>query len=197
MPPEAQTRCLAFAGSRRIAAGTREEVALALKAALEEDEALSPLVLDEATSALVELDLRGTEAEVLRRLADASASTERPQDAPRGRGRPRLGVVAREVTLLPRHWDWLNAQQGGASVALRKLVDAARRSAEGPDRKRRAVEAAYRFMTALAGDERGYEEATRALFAGNRLRFEGQIEAWPPDIRAHLAKLSEAAFEDA
>ena len=91
---------------------------------------------------------------------------------PRGRGRPKLGVVAREVTLLPRHWDWLNSQSGGASVALRKLVEAARLAGDDKDRTRHAQEAAYRFMTALAGNLPGYEEATRALYAADPARFD-------------------------
>ncbi len=78
-------------------------------------------------------------------------TTNQPAE-PRGRGRPKLGVVAREVTLLPRHWDWLNAQPGGASVALRKLVEQARRANGDADRARAAREAAYHFMSAMAGD---------------------------------------------
>jgi hypothetical protein len=100
-----------------------------------------------------------------------------------------LGVVAREVTLLPRHWDWLNGQPGGASVALRKLVEEARRVNESKDRARRSHEAAYRFMSAMAGNLPGFEEATRALFANDPERLEGLIRVWPKDIRTHLVRL--------
>lgn len=118
-----------------------------------------------------------------------------PEAVPRGPGRPKLGVVAREVTLLPRHWEWLNGQPGGASVALRKLVDEARRANDGKDRVRQAREAAYRFMSVMAGNERGFEEATRALFAGDRERFEEFVASWPADVRDHAKRLAAAAFE--
>ena len=114
--------------------------------------------------------------------------------APRGPGRPKLGVVAREVTLLPRHWDWLAQQPGGASVAFRRLVDAARRSGEDGDRVRRAQDAAYRFMSAMAGDRPHYEEAIRALFANDPARFEKLIAGWPADVRDHTLMLAENAF---
>ena len=112
---------------------------------------------------------------------------------PRGRGRPRLGVVAREVTLLPRHWEWLGAQPGGASVALRKLVEAARRASGDLDRSRAARDAAYHFMSAMAGNLPGFEEASRALFADDRRQFVALIAGWPGDIRDHIVKL---AFSD-
>ena len=116
----------------------------------------------------------------------------KPASEPRGRGRPKLGVVAREVTLLPRHWEWLNAQPGGASVALRKLVEAARRTNGDADRLRAARDAAYHFMSAMAGNLTNFEEASRALFADDRRRFTSLIAAWPPDIRDHVAKLAYA-----
>ncbi len=132
--------------------------------------------------------------------ATASIDAARPSPAMdelepiRKAGRPKLGVVAREVTLLPRHWDWLAQQQGGASVTLRKLVEAARRSNEGADRKRHAAERTYRVMNALAGNEVGFEEALRALYAGDQARFNQQISAWPVDIQTYLQRLSANAF---
>src|SRR5690606_32812994 len=113
-----------------------------------------------------------------------------------GPGRPRLGVTAREVTLLPRHWDWLASQPGGASVALRKLVEAALREAEGPDRTRRSRETAYRFMTAVAGDLQGYEEAVRSLFAGDGAGFDAQTDAWPQGVRAYVRRLAAPGWSD-
>jgi hypothetical protein len=124
------------------------------------------------------------------RLAQGSAQGASAPEPPRGPGRPKLGVVAREVTLLPRHWEWLNAQPGGASVALRKLVEEARRQNGEKDRVRRARETAYRFMAAMAGNYESFEEAARALFAGDRPRFATMIAAWPQDIRDHATKLA-------
>ncbi|OAJ63963.1 DUF2239 family protein [Paraburkholderia ginsengiterrae] len=200
MTPHPAT-CTAFEGHRRIASGTLPEVALAVSAVLARGEQAPVLVFDDITSRPVEFDLRGTPDEIVARLASAdSTQATAPNagasedDAPRGRGRPKLGVVAREVTLLPRHWDWLNGQSGGASVALRKLVDAARAASENKDRQRAAQEAVYRFMTALAGNLPLYEEATRALYAGDRARLGEIVAAWPEDVREHVSRLAERAF---
>ena len=192
----AARRCVAFAGTRRIAAGALADVALATKAAVDRGERAPVLVFDEETSEPVELDLRGTPDDVLRRLPRSEPSAERQTSppAPRGPGRPRLGVVAREVTLLPRHWEWLAAQPGGASVALRRLVDEARRERGPADRVRQGREAAYRFMSAMAGNEPGFEEATRALFAGDAARFDATTAAWPADVRAHARRLAASTF---
>jgi hypothetical protein len=164
-------------------------VALKIKEALEQGERNPVLIFDDSTSELVEVDLRGSAEEVLGRLAGPSE-----HEQTRGPGRPKLGVVAREVTLLPRHWEWLSQQPGGASVALRKLLEEARRVNADKDRQRQAEEAAYRFMSAMAGNEPGYEEALRALFGGNRVRFEEMVARWPQDVREHAIGLAAAAF---
>jgi hypothetical protein len=186
----------AFAGHQRIASGALTDVALRTKEVLETAGHAPVLIFDNATSRQVEIDFRGTLADVRDRLERQTAAVvkEAPEAPRTGPGRPKLGVVAREVTLLPRHWDWLNGQPGGASVALRKLVEEARKANEGKDRARQAQEVAYRFMSALAGDLPHFEEATRALFAGDRPRFEEQIGAWPEDVRAHSLQLADAAF---
>jgi len=188
----------AFMGHQRLAAGPLAEVALAVMTAARTPGAEPIIIFDDATGRPIDLDLRGTERDILARLpspapqpetaADAAATTE-----PRGRGRPKLGVVAREVTLLPRHWEWLNAQPGGASVALRKLVEDARRANGDRDRARAARDAAYHFMSVMAGNLGGFEEASRALFADDRRRMAGLIAGWPDDIRDHVVKL---AFSD-
>ena len=120
---------------------------------------------------------------------------DEPAPVARSAGRPKLGVVAREVTLLPRHWEWLNSQPGGASVALRKLVEQARKANETPDRIRQSREAAYRFMNALAGNLPHFEEALRALFGGNQRGFDQLIHTWPPDIRDYALKLALESFK--
>ncbi|SPE36395.1 conserved hypothetical protein [Candidatus Sulfopaludibacter sp. SbA6] len=190
MDKDRQTLCTAFEGARRIASGDLKEVALKAKKALDRGAQAAVLIFDDISSELIEVDFRGTAADVAKRLAPVTPEVEEP----RGPGRPRLGVVAREVTLLPRHWDWLNSQPGGASVALRKLVEEARRTYAGRDRIRRAQESAYRFMSAMAGNEPGFEEATRALFAGNPKRFDEMSGKWPKDIADHAKNLASAAF---
>lgn len=189
--------CTAFAGTRRLAAGPVRDVARAVKIHVDAHPESQVLVFDHTTAQPVEFDLRGTVGDVLARLDPTAPSATQPAESesrPRGPGRPKLGVIAREVTLLPRHWDWLAAQPGGASVTLRKLVEDARRAAEGADRRRVAQEAAYRFMSAMAGDAAGFEEATRALFAADAVAFESLTQSWPADVRDFARELASRAF---
>src|SRR6185312_15767820 len=180
-------RWTAFRNETRIATGSPHDVVTTVKTEGED----GVLVFDDATGKPVDLDLRGSLDECLQRVA------RHPEEPViRKPGRPKLGVVPREVTLLPRHWEWLARQPGGASVALRKLVDEARRVHGEKDRRREAQSAAYRFLSALAGNERGFEEAARALFAGNRERFSEVTAAWPHDIRDHAVRLALAAFAE-
>ncbi len=194
----AEAPYVAFSGTTHVGSGPLVEVALAAKRALENDRRAQVLVFDNATGRVVDLDYRGSADDLARRVASAPAAGD-PRSvgevARRGRGRPRLGVVSREVTLLPRHWEWLAEQPGGASVALRRLVDEARRTHAGRDRLRRAQDATLRFMTAMGGNEPGFEEATRALYAGRRERFRSCIAAWPADVRDHARALAQRAFE--
>jgi hypothetical protein len=196
MDTASHTTWIAFAGSSRIAAGSPCDVATAVKHFVDTNPTAGVLVFDVATSLPVELDLRGNLATVLEHLSVPS-ELESPTELPpqtSARGRPRLGVVAREVTLLPRHWEWLATQPGGASVALRKLVEQARRASADVEHLRQAQEAAYRFMSAMAGNEPGYEEAARALFAGELARMREYVDQWPRDVRNHTLALAEIAL---
>ncbi|AVO42902.1 DUF2239 family protein [Simplicispira suum] len=180
MTATAQT-LTAFVGFERIAKGSRKEVF----AQLRQYSGSAPLLIfDDTNGALVDLDLR------------EPAQEPTAAEAPRSVGRPKLGVVAREVTLLPRHWDWLGRQPGGASVALRRLVEEARRIHHGRDTVREAREAAYRFMTAMAGSLEGFEEAARALFAGDQERFLALVAVWPEDVGTYLQGLAAAAWSE-
>ena len=198
MNPAPKAACIAFEGDRRIASGDLRAVARAAKEVLDRHKDTAILVFDGATSSPIEIDFRGTVAEIVARLPQTAGmpatAEDTPSSAPRGPGRPKLGVVAREVTLLPRHWDWLAQQPGGASVALRKLVEAARRTGEDGHQVRRAQEATYRFMSTMAGNKPHYEDAIRALFANDLVRFEKLIAAWPADVRDHARMLAETAF---
>lgn len=195
--------CIAFSSDKLLFAGPVAEVAIAIRRSAKTDDTV--LVFDDATGRVVDLDLRGTDTEIVERLsqppktlagryrpkADISDATpsEEGQDQ-KSRGRPKLGVVAREVTLLPRQWEWLAGQPGGASAALRRLVDEARKAMDPYRQRRAAQETAYRFMQAIAGNLPGYEEATRALFADDRPALEERLASWPADIRTYALRLA-------
>ncbi|WP_128102021.1 DUF2239 family protein [Paenibacillus sp. DCT19] len=189
--------CTAFLGNKRVAEGTLQQVAANVKDTLEDGEIAQLLIFDNSTGKPIDVDFRGSAAEVLQRLNNQAGDVpdvEENEQPTRRVGRPKLGVVSGEVTLLPRHWDWLKSQPGGASVTLRKMIDQARRSGEKESRLRAAQEATYRFMTAMAGDFPHHEEALRALYAGNEELLYQCIEDWSPDIRDHVRSLAENAF---
>ena len=182
-----ENTCTAFEGTEQIASGPLRHVAEIAKRVFDRGEQAPLLIFDDQTSELIEIDFRGSWTEMASRLPNSAETT-------RGPGRPRLGVVAREVTLLPRHWEWLSSQPGGASVALRKLVETARRANAGRDLIRQGQEATYRFTSALAGNAPGFEEACRALFAGDATRFDSLVQSWPKGIREHTLRLAARAF---
>lgn len=193
----------AFAYGKYLASGELDQVALKAKEVIDADPHATVLIFEDATSHTTEVDFRGTVDDVLKRLskmagreASPTEATEADQVAPRGPGRPKLGVVSREVTLLPRHWEWLNKQPGGASVALRKLVEEAKRAGKGKELMKQSQESCFRFMSVMAGNRPNFEEAVRALFAADRSRFSELIENWPIDIRDHAKKLAANVFTD-
>ncbi|MGW8203993.1 DUF2239 family protein [Sphingomonas bisphenolicum] len=165
----------AFAGELWIATGDEGEIRAALSAMGDAEQAV--LLFDDATGRQVDIDLRGPAV-----------------NAPRGRGRPKLGVQSREITLLPRHWDWLATQPGGASATVRRLVEAARKADTEQPSPRAAMDAAYHFMTAMAGDRPGYEAAIRALYAKDEQLFNSLSQDWPSGIRDHARALAAPAF---
>jgi hypothetical protein len=198
MAPHTPPTWISFARQKRIAYGSPREVATLVKEFSDAHPNVPLLIFDAISGQVAELDLRGSVASVLRRVphqvGSGSPEVSGPEvNPPRGPGRPRLGVIAREVTLLPRHWDWLASQPGGASVALRKLVERAQRYSKESDRVREATEAAYRFMHSMAGDEPGFEEASRALFANDLPTLRDHLAKWPKDVRAHVLTLAERA----
>ena len=188
-------RCTAFSGPQRIASGELRHVAMKAKQAFDLHPDRPVLVFDDADARTIEVPLELPAADLLRLLAQPQLSASADAaPVPRKPGRPKLGVVAREITLLPRHWDWLAAQPGGASVALRRLVEDARKVSSADDRRRAAQEATFRFMQAMAGDAPGFEDAARALFAGDVARFEEQVARWTDDVRDHATWLATDAF---
>jgi predicted ester cyclase len=181
---------VAFLGPRRVATGPLREVLLVLKRRFDEQRSEQLLVLELETGRQLQLDLGGAVDEVLER----AVSKQR-----RGPGRPRLGVTSREISLLPRHWEWLEQQSHGASGSLRRLVEHAMKLTPGKERARRLRAALAQFLSAVAGDRPNYEEASRALFGGDMPRFEELIQRWPKDIRdyaVHLARQAGRADEE-
>jgi uncharacterized protein len=172
----------AFQGTTRIAFGPLAEVARSVHHAVAAHARQEILTFEDANGRVIDLNLSGTAEDVATRYTIAPDT--------RARGRPKLGVTAREVTLLPRHWDWLATQPGGASAALRRLVETARRTSAAGDRRRTAQEAAYRVMQALAGDLPGYEEALRTLFADDPEGYDRNIATWPEDVRRYCRALA-------
>jgi hypothetical protein len=179
----------AFLGEALIASGSIERIIPIVKARFDQGEGSLFLIFEDQSGRQVDFDLGGTVNEVLARTLPGRSRS--------GPGRPKLGVVSREISLLPRHWDWLEEQPNGASAALRRLVDQARKREPGEQRARLAREAAGRFMSAMAGNFPGYEEASRALYAGNRSRFEELTLNWPRDIREYIWSRAEEGFLDA
>lgn len=188
-----QASCTAFDHQRLIASGAPIDVIRAAKQALDAGASGPVLIFDDRSSRQIEIDFRGSVDDVLARLQPDAAAAE---TAARGPGRPKLGVVPREVTLLPRHWDWLGQQPGGASAVLRRLVEQSLRGNDVAERARQAIEAVDRFMQVMAGDLPDYEEASRAFYRGERKRFGTLTAAWPQDVRHHLLQLAAIAWDE-
>jgi uncharacterized protein len=188
---------IAFIGNDRITQGSPHVVIHAVHAIVGVQGENNLLLFDAVTSARIDIDWRTDLLTILKQYAtehveitDNSAS-ENP--APRQAGRPKLGVVAREITLLPRHWEWLSTQTGGASVTLRKLVEQAQRQSKNADQRRLAQESTYRFMSTMAGNNVGFEEATRALFAGDMGKLRAIVASWPSDVARHCLHLAQTS----
>jgi hypothetical protein len=199
---------VAFQGFQRLGLGSLEQVATLCFESKWEDLRTRISVYEDETGRVVDVDLSGTEEEVLARLGqstedeDVAAETETaPKEPPvrRKPGRPKLGVVSREVSLLPRHWSWLSEQRGGASAMLRRLVELAKKNESSESIQRRVVDAAHRFLWDIAGDQPHFEELSRALYAANLEEVRALSAGWPEGIRhqldRYLARHKEAASE--
>ena len=177
---------MVFDGDNCLASGALVSALTVLKARFDGGTGGAMLVFDAETGRQVDFALTGSLEEVLAR--------SKPAPPRAGPGRPKLGVVAREISLLPRHWQWLEGQPNGASAAIRRLVDEARNRDPHKEQARLAREATGRFLTAVAGNRAGFEEALRALYAGNREGFEGRVAEWPADILVHASRMAEPAW---
>ena len=186
----AATCFVAFAGTSIVARGALSDVVRRSKERLDGGEEERLALFDDVTGRPLDIDFSGSAAEVHARLATHPLAVP-PESEPgqrRGPGRPKLGVVCREVSLLPRHWGWLAEQRGGASAALRRLVDAARKGNEAQEGSRKVIDATHRFMWDMAGDQPDFEEASRSLFAQDFDTFAELISKWPEGIREQLQR---------
>jgi hypothetical protein len=183
----------AFDGTTRIFRGTFQEVVLKVKEHIGRAQNSSVLIFSDGTGKTMDFNFQGGMKDVRRRLEIYVSKQESAATA--GPGRPRLGVISREVSLLPRHWEWLASQPGGASASLRRLVEEARKRSSTHTSVKEAQERAYRFMSVIAGDMKGYEEALRALYKADHKNFLLHLQDWPVDVRSHVVALAKPVFE--
>lgn len=188
----------AFEGSKLLTRGPLDKVILKTKHRLEKEPEASILIFSDSTGRTIDFNFHGTEVDVLKRLeiyVSGDASGEDSTKLASGPGRPKLGVVSREVSLLPRHWEWLANQTGGASATLRKLIEFEQKKSGGGLTLKQAQERVYKFMSVLAGDLEGYEEALRALYRKDGDSFQTHIKKWPRDVKAHTLTLAASIFD--
>jgi hypothetical protein len=190
---EILTSYTAFEGNKLILQGSLAEVILKIKKRLGKSNNSPILIFSDTTGQTIDFNFQGTEKDVLKRL-ETFVSGGAPKETS-GPGRPKLGVIAREVSLLPRHWEWLATQSGGASATLRKLVDDAKKKFVDGNTVKQAQERTYKFMSVMAGDLKGYEEALRALYKRDQKKFLAHIEDWPNDLKTHATELAISIFE--
>ncbi len=193
---DSTTTYYAFDAQQLVAQGAKVDVAEVVKNYIKQNDTTNILYFDGTNGRQVNMDLRTREGEAAAAYSASSAAIDNlnPNDSKKPRGRPKLGVIGREVTLLPRHWQWLETQRGGSSAALRRLIDEARKSGAEEDRIRQSQDSANRFMYAMAGDLKGFEEAVRALYACDRARFDMETASWPVDIRNCAREFAASAF---
>ncbi|MBZ0266003.1 DUF2239 family protein [bacterium] len=179
----------AFLHNKIIASGKIDEVVSVARQKINQGENARIAIFDDETAYVIDIDFRGSEADVLGRLNDHPMLQQKPESqTKRSPGRPKLGVVPREVGLLPRHWEWLSSQRGGASAALRKLVDEARQRGQAKELIRKTEEAAHRFMWDMASNSPDFEEASRAFYAHNFDTFQDYMKNWDDDIVEYIMK---------
>jgi hypothetical protein len=188
--PETYT---AFEETKRIAQGKLQEVVLKIKKHLGRTENSSILIFSDLTGKTMDINFHGTEKDVLKRL-EVFVSQQDGETVSSGPGRPKLGVVSREVSLLPRHWEWLAIQPGGASATLRKLIEDAKKKSGSASTTKQVQESVYRFLSVIAGNLEGYEEALRALYKADHKNFSLHIQSWPTDVKKHVMEMAKPIF---
>ncbi len=172
----------AFYGNTQIATGLLADMLSKTTSFLQEKQASrndseTLLIFNERTGGQIDFDLRGSIEDILERALPK-----------RSAGRPKLGVTSREITLLPRHWQWLESQAKSASASLRLLVEEAMKQDGGEADIKKNLAVTDRIMMTMAGDLAHFEEASRALNQRNVERFEDSVASWPEDIKQYLLK---------
>jgi hypothetical protein len=190
---DAQETYTAFEGTTRLFRGTIEQVVLQIKERLGRAENSSVLIFSDNTGKTMDFNFQGKVKDVLKRLEIYVSKQNCGPVA--GPGRPKLGVISREVSLLPRHWEWLANQSGGASATIRKLIEDAKKRSSAHTSIKHVQERVYRFMSVIAGDMTGYEEALRALYKADRKNFLLHMRDWPTDVRTHVVEMAKPIFE--
>lgn len=184
----------AFNNTNKLANGPLIEVIMAMKTAIIENQNAKILCFLDENGAMIDFDLSGSNEQIIARLLTqfkAPSTSEQIEiiETQSKAGRPKLGVIAKEVTLLPRHWEWLGAQNGGASATLRRLVEIAAKESIGIAARKNAQNATYRFLQNIAGDFENYEEVLRAIFADDFEKMRNLMKNWPQDIQNYAQKL--------
>lgn len=182
----------AFLGDAILAQGNLEEVVLKIKKQMGKADHSEALLFNDSTGKVMDFNFQGTREDVEKRLEVYRAPDSSPSRS--GPGRPKLGVVSREVSLLPRHWEWLAAQPGGVSVTLRLLIEEAKKKSESSVTIKQLQERTYQVMFTLAGDLEGYEEAVRALYKKDRKNFLEHQSSWPSDVKKYILKVAQGIF---
>lgn len=183
----------AFETHKILSQGSLEDVVLKVKKRLEKSPESQIVIYSDVTGKSMDFNFQGSEKEVLKRL-EVYTTPESADEASTGPGRPKLGVISREVSLLPRHWEWLATQSGGASNTLRKLVEESMKKTSGVQTVKTAQERTYKFMSVEAGDLENYEEALRALYRKDKEKFTSDIKTWPRDVQKHILELAKPVF---
>lgn len=183
----------AFQNNNMLTSGQPWEVAIALKAAMKVDRESEFLCFDDSKGSFIDLNLSGSYEDIIERYKPAEPTSQKNKHSKAGR--PSLGVISKEITLLPRHWEWLAQQESSASATLRKLVETAIKSNSQEELVRQAKATTDRFMISMLGDEINYENAARALYRGDKVQFRDLTRRWPADLRHHVMRLSAPVFQ--
>ena len=176
----------AYGPTSCIGQGELTDVALAAHRFLRTHPDQSALILQDSTCQIIDLDLSGDEALLERKANHYPIRSQAPVPDSKD-------PITGEITLLPRHWQWLAEQGGNASATLRRLIDEARRDPKqkADNECRRRQQLTYRFCQALCGDFQGYEDALRALYAADKDSFKTHISTWPADFALRAEALAE------